>query len=319
MSPISQPAALDAISVFDEYETHVVVLTRRGKDVPDLFRLHLTEDLAGRFRSMAHNVGKAMKQLTIVDYSIGRLLESYEMVALDAKSAPLLTDIRGYLAQPMELPLLDPASQVAKRIRMYFVCIGRPERDVYFYSSLTPRARIAQSGRLAAVFSKGTYDLLKREVLVFDPRFDGVIVDDFIFTTKPKRTEGLLDILSDIQRVATETFDHVTENLAIKNLDELKAVAVSDINMMRKMTSIADKIDKDPSYLEAMAMDKILAFLKERPQIEIDIEGTGKDAKFVFHNDPQRRWRILHLLDDDYLHSQLTELDYEANSKNLLT
>ena len=38
--------------------------------------------------------------------------------------------------------------------------------------------------------------------------------------------------------------------------------------------------------------------------------------RFVFHPDPQRRWRILKLLDDDYLHSSLTEFDYEVNSED---
>lgn len=88
--------------------------------------------------------------------------------------------------------------------------------------------------------------------------------------------------------------------------------------MMRKLSSIADKIQRNPAYLKAMAMDKIAGFLKEQPHIEIDLEGSGEALRFVFHSDPQRRWRILHLLDDDYLRSPLTELDYEANSKNLL-
>jgi hypothetical protein len=37
----------------------------------------------------------------------------------------------------------------------------------------------------------------------------------------------------------------------------------------------------------------------------------------VFRNDPQHRFKILKLLDDDHLRSELTTLEYEANSKGL--
>lgn len=314
----SRTTALKAIAVFDEYPTHVVVLTQRAKSAAELFRLNLTEDLAGRFRSLAHKVGSELQKRTVVDYDVGRLLAPYEMVAIKGSPSALFQSIRSQLSNPIDLALFDPASKAADAIRAYFVCIQRPDRDVYFFSALTPRARVAKGGRLAVTYSNGVYDRLKREVLVFDPKFDGVIADDWIFTTKLTTAERLFDLLDEIQQVATEAFDSVTTNLAIKNLDEFRAVAVTDINMMRKLSSIADKIEKDPDYLDAMAMAKITAFLKDRPHIEIDIEGSGKDAQFVFHNDPQRRWRILHLLDDDYLHSPLTDLDYEANSKNLI-
>lgn len=38
----------------------------------------------------------------------------------------------------------------------------------------------------------------------------------------------------------------------------------------------------------------------------------------MFYSDPARRWLILKLLDDDNPHSQLTALDYEADSKTFL-
>lgn len=169
MNRDSKSRAIEAISVFDEYETHVIVLTRRGKNPPQL-----------------------------------------------------LAEIQVYLRTPTDLPLLDPASQVAKSIRMYFVCIRRPDRDVYFLSSLSSKARLAQSGRLAAALWNGVFDTLKRQVLVFDANFDGVIVSDYIFTTKPATVERLLGVLADIQRVAARTFDAVTERLAIKNLDQFE-------------------------------------------------------------------------------------------------
>ena len=63
-------------------------------------------------------------------------------------------------------------------------------------------------------------------------------------------------------------------------------------------------------------MLKIVEFAEDHPECGVEIAGTGDSAQLVFHNDPQRRFKILKLLDDDYLHSELTALEYEANSKS---
>ena len=52
------------------------------------------------------------------------------------------------------------------------------------------------------------------------------------------------------------------------------------------------------------------------PEYQVDITGDGDAARLVFRNDAQHRFKILKLLDDDYLHSELTSLEYEANSKS---
>lgn len=312
-------AAAKLLAKFDEYAVQIIVLTRlTKKKPPELFRLNITTDLAARFRSMAHRVGTRLQERTLVHYDVGRLLAPHEMIWLDAQSSPLIQSIADAITHPEDLPLLDPRSDAAKRMRVYFVRIVKPEGDVVFFNALTASALLVRANKIPAIFTRGTYDTLRDAVIVFDPRFDGAIVNDIVFTTKKSVAESLLGIVAEIRAQATETFDQIAANLRIANIDQFRNAVTADITMMRKMSSIAEKIERNPTYLDAMAMDKILTFVRKRPHIEIDVEGQGRDARFVFHNDPQRRWRILHLLDDDYLHSPLTELEYEANSKSLL-
>src|SRR5688572_22516572 len=111
MSASARDTALASVSTFDEYETHIVVLSQRGKKAPELFRLNLTEELAAKFRSLAHTVGSALQQRTVVDYSVGRLLAGHEMVWLPASDAPLLESVRAEIAHPEDLPILDPKTR----------------------------------------------------------------------------------------------------------------------------------------------------------------------------------------------------------------
>jgi len=52
--------------------------------------------------------------------------------------------------------------------------------------------------------------------------------------------------------------------------------------------------------------------------VKIDLQGPSGKEHLVFYNDPARRWRILKLLDDDYVRSELTKIEYESNSKTPL-
>ena len=62
-------------------------------------------------------------------------------------------------------------------------------------------------------------------------------------------------------------------------------------------------------------MPKLLAFIRDHPECQVELDGDGDDAQLVYRNDPQHRFKILKLLDDDYLTSELTSLEYESNSK----
>jgi hypothetical protein len=89
--------------------------------------------------------------------------------------------------------------------------------------------------------------------------------------------------------------------------------------MIAKLRGIQTEMNASPAYANAMTMGKLVPFIKSNPQLQIDLEGPAGQEELVFHADVQRRWRILKLLDDDYLYSKLTEISYEANSKMVLT
>lgn len=55
--------------------------------------------------------------------------------------------------------------------------------------------------------------------------------------------------------------------------------------------------------------------LPSQAECQVELLGEGVDAKLVFRPDPQHRFKILKLLDDDYLRSELTALEHESNSK----
>jgi hypothetical protein len=86
--------------------------------------------------------------------------------------------------------------------------------------------------------------------------------------------------------------------------------------MLGKVASIQRKLDTYPQYREALTMTKLKEFVETHPECGVEMTGDGDEASFVFRNDIQHRFKILKLLDDDFLRSELTRLEYEANSKS---
>jgi hypothetical protein len=91
--------------------------------------------------------------------------------------------------------------------------------------------------------------------------------------------------------------------------------AATDPNIIAKLRGIQAKIISNEDYAKSMTMPALVKFVKARATLNVDLEGPEGDEELVFYPDPARRWRILKLLDDDFLHSELTALDYESNSK----
>ena len=108
----------------------------------------------------------------------------------------------------------------------------------------------------------------------------------------------------------------ITADLDIDGIEELKQAIARDLNMLAKMASVQRMMNTYPKYQESMTMEKLVPFIRKHPEWGIELSSAGPDAHLIFTNDPQHRFKILKLLDDDHLKSELTEFEYEANSKS---
>ena len=159
---------------------------------------------------------------------------------------------------------------------------------------------------MAAIFRDGIYTELEEETLLFDRSFDFVVAPEITLIMKQESFQGSLDYLADVRANAVEILVSVTAEVPIHNFEELSAAVSRQLGMISKLASVAERFRTDPAYAASMNLENIIAFAGAHPEHEIDLEGPEDDKKLRFYPDPQRRWKILKLLDDDYLFSQLT-------------
>ncbi len=185
------------------------------------------------------------------------------------------------------------------------------------YQAFSPEKALAHSKKILAIWNGEQFTSLDPQPLVIDRSLRLFAFGDVVVMKNNSAYESLFGALPDLREQAAATFTATLGKLQIVGGDELQAACESDINMMHKLLSIAHKMDQ-PGYPKALDMASVLAFLERNPHIDVPIDTSGSSPALVFRSQPQHRWALLKLLDDDFLRSDLTNINYEANSKSEL-
>lgn len=164
----------------------------------------------------------------------------------------------------------------------------------------------------------GSYQELREEPLLLPNDFDAYLSSEIVVVSNQGNVDAIFGLLDAVRNLASETLRTITEHLRFANYEAFERAVVSDLNMLAKLRSI-QALAKDPKYRARMTMEQIIEFARQHPHLEIDFEGPEGGEQLLFHSDARRRWRLLRLLDDQFVRSLITELDYEANSKSRLS
>ncbi len=217
-----------------------------------------------------------------------------------------------------DLPLFELDGQGLGKLRLSMIRAAIDAGHARFYRSVSTKQLVTRAGKLSLFQRNDRLDVVDSDTLLIDRYVDAVVVDGFAFFEERRRFKRVFGFLQELQTEAAQTFDDVITGLNIANVDAMRAaVPGQQLQMLGKTASIAQKLRDYPAYRDAITMKKLAAFVAANPHTGVKIEGHGANAKFVFEPDPQHRFKILKLLDDDYLKSQLTELNYDANSKGM--
>jgi hypothetical protein len=293
------------------------VVTRTGKAAPDLYRLNLSSGLRDEFMRIDAENCREWGKYSLIQYLTSRALPDSHLMWVRTDNVAMLNtlDLDDDARSAAPAFAMDDATKANLKMTITTSATEADDFRATVFRITRNTARLARSKRLATVFRNGTFDRIDDEVLLFNHEIDAVATEGFVFFSKKRPFERSFEFLEDLRAHAGETFEHATRQLRILGISELRSAATSDINMMAKMASIRRKLEENPAYAAAMTMPNLLRFIDSHPGVEVCLEGEGEDRRFVFQSSPATRYKILKLLDDDFLTSDLTRLDYEVDSK----
>lgn len=297
------------------------VVARGARKSPELMRLTPTSALQGDFMKIDAENCKRYGSLAAMEYVPARSIPDGYVMWQKAADVPLIASlgVDDADSQLISTPLSLDSSRTVN-LRMTITTSESDDDEpirATFYRITRNTARLAQSRRFAAIFRDGAFDRLDDEVLLFNHEVDAIATQGHVFFTNRHNFERAFDHVGELREAATRTFEQVCRDLSIDGMDELRSAATGDMNMMAKMASIQRKIDAEPRYAAALTMANLLQFIDRSPGVDVDLDGQGDDRRLVFRSAPAHRYKILKLLDDDFLRSALTSLDYQVDSKSM--
>jgi hypothetical protein len=308
-------AALAAAADLGEGETQILLFASAGPGEFGVRRVNPSQAVANKFRAIASAWTTDLTSRTRVPYSAGRTPSAYEIAVLPIQGNGSVEGVIASMAEPVAIELYSD-SAFARQLRFYVIAARLPNPGwVYFFKAKGETLRLKRTKKVALVPSGAVYDELDADPLMFDETFDAVVADGYALIVNQPSFERALAFVEQASAAAAATLNQLLSTVSVKNAADFLIAAGSDLNMVSKLRSIAEKMAANPAYASAMTTDKLIEFAEARG-IAVDTEEVNGVRQFVFFPDPQHRWRILKLLDDDYLHSSLTDLDYEVNSKS---
>lgn len=161
----------------------------------------------------------------------------------------------------------------------------------------------------------GVYAPMDSEVLYYEPRFDVLTCAGNAYFVTVSLIQTKLQADDKARQLAKSTLATVTANIRIDGFAELEKAVADDPTLRAKLAAIARLLESDPDYASHLTTKRLIRFIADNPDYKIPLGQVNGKPALRFDSSPQHRHQIPKLLADDYLHSQLTQRNYEAGSK----
>lgn len=295
----------------------VVVVGQRTNKLTTLGHLSATSAAQIALRDLVAKMAARLRESEVIPYAPNTTVVTGQVMAIAASEVPMLASIEEATTDIANVPVFDPTPTNLRQARLAAIRAGVAQESAVFIQSLAANKVVARTKEVSVFVRKGVIDVPRDEgqLLLLGTNVAATILRGVAFFTDRATFQKVFGYLDELKAQAAATFDEVIGPLNIQNRDLMRSAATGSAVMLSKMASIQSKLDTYPEYRDAMTMSNLKVFVDAHPECGVQMVGEGDDAQFVFTNDPQNRFKILKLLDDDFLQSPLTKLEYEANSK----
>jgi hypothetical protein len=304
-----------------EYVSTAVLLTPTSAGMR-LRRVDLAEDAEERMQELAEEFRDDLVERVPIDYDWDRRPEPHETVVVTREEVDDADAIVGGLNTIENSERLDLSQREANQAKLFltdarFTKDGDELRAIFVRTGVKQEV-VTTKKKTALVFSNGVYNVVDSNQLVLNDRWDAVILGDYVIGANLSKFENAFGFTKRIFAAAETAVATHFVKLRIVGFDELAEACKTHPGMARKAASIGRKMDTEPAYAAAMAMDPLLAFVDAHAaEVKIAVlDHPGGRMLVNDHEDRAGQWAILKLLDDDYLTSELTKAFYEAPSKS---
>lgn len=295
-----------------------------GSDVPLVRRMHLTQHAADEFRDALYRALEDA-QKALADQNLQ--LRAFEPDTPTSDGAIEYLPIANYaslteqiapFANFMDMEQLHADERdFVKDLRFYAIIVQPPpeagfQQPIYYYRWYSHTFLLKDSPQHALRWwrQQDTYDVIEEQVFLFDRHVDCISYDGQMYVLQKYYFYTIFRMEEELKKTAQKALDALERMDFINNFQKFKNDCLKHRNKYRLLSKIYFK----PYFLN-LTVDHLEKVIDEyeRP-VKVEFVGLSRQKKLLYSSD--QPWEILHLLDDQYFTSSMTNIPYQARGKN---
>lgn len=287
-------------------------------DNPEYRSLNVSDELAKKFLAIVNKLIAGLrdksnhKNLSLCKYDAGYKPESYEVEWIDINDVDYLLNILSDLPEPADILLFNKKEKEFLDHLRFYVIIVQPENGdpIHLFRSYSKKKELSHGSKIVAIMTGNRFNALEQPGFLFDYKIDCIACSNYVFSLNKYNFQTIFRFYEKLKETAQQSLDTIQSHIPISKFSDFSTVCMSHLQKLAKLRNIANK-----PYLPDITMEDIKRTIT-RNKLNVEIVTENGEEKIKF--DAKDKWVILNILDDAYLESEMTHLNYEVNSKKLL-
>ncbi|HCM34659.1 anti-phage protein KwaB [Chryseobacterium sp.] len=197
-------------------------------------------------------------------------------------------------------------------IEGYFVLLGTATNNVLFFRKQMSVNLFKRGKTYLKRLHDSQFTDVQDEFLRIDGKIDLFCVDSNVIIWNVKILERHYEFRYIMQNEAAQTLEQISGLEILENLDVLSE-RVSDVSFVRKLSKIASN-----SPVFTLPATSIIQFVRTHSVLSEYFRFNSGEDKIMLDTKKSQDW-FLKLMNDDFLHSQLTDFHYQTPAKDKLS
>lgn len=209
------------------------------------------------------------------------------------------------------IPLFEFDTDNLIDLEGYFVSIGDFENNVILYRKQMP-INLFRQGKIYLVKGHDTqFDKIDQEFLRIDTKIDVISAEDTIIINNISILERHYEFRAIIEHEAEASLENINGLDILENIEVLQE-RVTDTAFARKLSKISTT-----SPVFNLPTEHIMQFVRNHHILGNEFRYSDDETKILLDTKKSQNF-FLRLMNDDFLHSQLTNYDYMTPAKDRL-
>lgn len=191
----------------------------------------------------------------------------------------------------------------------YYVLIGDFENNILLYRKQMP-INLFKRGKIYLIKGHETqFESINEEFLRIDSKIDILKIDDSVYINNISILERHYEFDDIIQAEATTSITNIEALNILGNIEVLQE-RITDTAFARKLSKISTN-----SPVFTLPADRIIQFVRSHATLGQEFRYNNDNSQIILDTKKSQNF-FIKLMNDDFLHSQLTSYDYVTPAKD---